>query len=160
MQKISDEEFINLVQKNKNKYYKIAYSYVKNPEDTLDVIQEATYKAYLHLKSLRNIEFFNTWYIRIIINTAISVLRSNKKYVELPEDTFVAEDYMDECKYDLFSALKKLDLKYQHIIILKFYESMTFKQIGIVLKKPESTIKTDYYKAMKILKGKLSNDEF
>lgn len=157
MQQISDEIFLNLIMSKKDNFYKIAFSYVKNEQDALDVIQEATCKAYTSKKSLRKPEYFNTWFVRILINTAISTLRKNKKYAPMIDDEkVVAPEEIDERYLDLSKALELLDVKYKNIIILKFYEDMTFKEIGEVLKKPESTIKTNYYKAMKILKGELS----
>ncbi|QHI71602.1 sigma-70 family RNA polymerase sigma factor [Aminipila terrae] len=142
--------------RKKENFYKIAFSYVKNEQDALDVIQEATCRAYTNIKSLKNPEFFNTWFVRILINTAISTLRKNKKYVQMNHDEqVIAPGGLDESYYDLVKALDLLDMKYKSIILLKFYEDMTFKQIGEVLNKPESTIKTNYYRAMGILKGHL-----
>lgn len=156
LKKINDEEFINLLTEKKEVFYKIAMSYMKNKEDALDVIQEATCKAYMKKNSLRNPQYFNTWFVKIIMNTAMSMLRKNKKYLPLlnPEEASY-EGAMNESEYDLMKALDCLQLKYKNIIILKFYEDMTFKEIGKILKKPESTIKTDYYKAIKILKGEI-----
>nr|WP_315024844.1 sigma-70 family RNA polymerase sigma factor [uncultured Aminipila sp.] len=156
MQQITEEEFLDLLMNKKENFYKIAFSYVKNQQDALDVIQEATCRAYTSIKSLRSPEYFNTWFVRIVINTSISTLRKNRKYVQMIDDEqATASDGIDESRYDLVKALDILDMKYKSIILLKFYEDMTFKQIGEVLKKPESTIKTNYYKAMEILKGQL-----
>jgi len=154
--KMTDEEFLDLISIKKENYYKIAYSYVKSREDALDVLQEATYKAYLKKGSLRNKKYFNTWFVRILINVSISVLNKNKKYLPMiDEDKAIFDDKIDESKYDLLKALNYLELKYKNIIILKFYEDMTFNEISNVLKKPESTIKTNYYKAIELLKGKM-----
>lgn len=156
MQQITEEKFLDLLMNKKENFYKIAFSYVKNEQDALDVIQETTCRAYTSLKNLRSPEYFTTWFIRILINTSISTLRKNRKYVQMIEAE-QATDYegIDESRYDLVRALEILDMKYKSIILLKFYEDMTFKQIGEVLRKPESTIKTNYYKAMEILKGQL-----
>ena len=39
-----------LLKKYKQYLYKIAYSYTKNEQDSLDLIQECSYKAWLNLK--------------------------------------------------------------------------------------------------------------
>lgn len=156
MQTLTDEKFLELIMNKKNDVYKIAYSYMKNEQDALDVVQEATCKAFMKKGTLKNIEYFNTWFIRILINESISALRKNKKYAPMLEDVQdKSTKNIDESFFDLNKALELLHIKYKTIIILKFHEDLTFKQIGEILKKPESTIKTDYYKAMEILRKEL-----
>lgn len=159
--KISDEEFLKRINEKKDQFYKIAISYVLTPEDALDVIQESTCKAYVKKHTLKNPEYFNTWFIRILINTAIDISKKNKKYLPLvEEEQAIVENETDESQYDLLEALKILDPKYKSVIVLKFYEDLTFKEIGQVLKKPENTVKTIYYKALKTLKGVLNYEQF
>lgn len=40
------QETENTLLKNYEKYYRLAYSYTKNKEDALDVVQESAYKAF------------------------------------------------------------------------------------------------------------------
>ena len=39
------KEIIDYIEENKEKHYRIAYSYVKNQEDALDIIQDTIVKA-------------------------------------------------------------------------------------------------------------------
>lgn len=48
--------------------------------------------------------------------------------------------------------LGRLDDRSRTVILLKFYEDMTFREIAQVLRKPESTVKSDYYRGMNQLK--------
>jgi len=73
------ESFIELVKKYKIYLYKIAYSYVKNEEDALEIIQECTYRAMLNIKSIKNIASFKYWLTRIVINCALDFIKNNKK---------------------------------------------------------------------------------
>ena len=54
-------EFAQRFQADKAKYYRIAYSYVKNEHDALDVMGEASYKALRSLKALKTPEYFSSW---------------------------------------------------------------------------------------------------
>ena len=47
---------------NQNRFYKLAYSYVKNREDALDAVQSAVCRALEHGKKLRNAEAVKTWF--------------------------------------------------------------------------------------------------
>ena len=50
------------------KYYRLAYSYVHNEADALDIVQEAAYKAILKSDSLKEPQYVETWVYRIVIN--------------------------------------------------------------------------------------------
>ena len=52
------------------KYYRLAYSYVHNEADALDIVQEAAYKAILKSDSLKEPQYVETWVYRIVINEA------------------------------------------------------------------------------------------
>lgn len=50
--------FAQELQARKGKYYRIAYSYVKNEHDALDIVGEATYKGLRTLGTLREANYF------------------------------------------------------------------------------------------------------
>lgn len=49
-------QFAKRLQDQKTKYYRVAYSYVKNEHDALDIIGEATYKGLKDLHTLQQPE--------------------------------------------------------------------------------------------------------
>ena len=49
---LGKHEFADKVMENRKRFYCIAYSYVKNEQDALDIISEATCKGLLHLKAV------------------------------------------------------------------------------------------------------------
>ncbi|MGL5086452.1 MAG: sigma-70 family RNA polymerase sigma factor [Clostridium sp.] len=73
-----------LVKENKEDLYRIAYSYVKNSEDAVDIIQECSYRAMLYISKLKNPEYFKTWITKIVINCSIDYLKTknNELYFE------------------------------------------------------------------------------
>ena len=60
------------------KYYRLAYSYVHNEADALDIVQEAAYKAILKSDSLKEPQYVETWVYRIVINEACSFHRTRR----------------------------------------------------------------------------------
>ena len=78
-------EFAQRFQADKAKYYRIAYSYVKNEHDALDVMGEASYKALRSLKALKTPEYFSSWMTRIVINCALDLLRQNSRVTFLDD---------------------------------------------------------------------------
>ena len=52
-------------------------------------------------------------------------------------------------------VLSGLEAKSRTVIILKIYENMTFGEIAQIVKKPENTVKTLYYRGLKSLKERM-----
>lgn len=61
------------------RFYRLAYSYVQNREDALDVVQESACKAIRDCGQVKNTDFLSTWIYRIVINTSLDLLRKIKR---------------------------------------------------------------------------------
>ena len=156
---ISKARFAQAFQSKKEKYYRIAYSYVKNEHDALDILSEATYRGFIHLNKLEKPEFFDTWMSRIIINCAYDLLKKQKKYeFVVPDDTFTEqpEELSIDDRLDLYQALNTLNPEEKTLIILKYFEDRSFREIAETMKLPESTVKTRLYRTIGKLKEAVS----
>ena len=147
---------------NRERHYRLAYSYVKNPDDALDVIQESICKAIQSAHTLKSPSFIKTWYYRIVVNTALDLLRKQKKLVLTDEEPFealhpVADEPLQD--YDLHQALDRLPGHYKTIVALRYFEDMTLDDIAEVTGIPLSTVKTRLYKSLKMLRLELETNE-
>ena len=150
----------NYTIENKEKLYRIAFSYTKNKEDALDIVQESVLKALKSANTLKNPQYIKTWYYKILTRTAIDYIRKNKKYVinnDLDLDDSISYDTYENI--DLQKALDELPEKYKTIVILRYFEDMKISEIAQVLDENTNTIKTRLYKALDKLKLKLRDDE-
>lgn len=159
--KVDDNEFYELMNKKKSMLYKIAYSYVRNEEDALDIVSETFYKAYISIDKLKNPEYLNTWVTRILINCSMDFLKKHKRETicEDVQDKEENEDDLREDILDLKNAVYKLNYKYRTVIILKYFEDMSIPQISEVLSMPAGTVKTYIHKALSELKINLEGAE-
>ena len=66
----SPKAFGTLIEREQEYLYRMAFLYVRQEADALDVVQESILKAYKSLRTLREPEHFRTWLTRIVINTA------------------------------------------------------------------------------------------
>ncbi len=153
-----EKKVTNYIIDNKEKYYRLAYSYVKNPDDTLDIVQESIYKALSSINRLKNPDYINTWFYRIVVNTSLDHLRKQKKIDVVDEVTL--ENYSDGIhdnyqNVDLLRALDDLPVDYRSIIVLRYFEGLKIEEIANVLNENVNTIKTRLYAALKKLKIKL-----
>lgn len=154
-------EINSYILKNKEKYYRMAYSYVKNKEDALDIIQDAIVKALKYQNSLKDITYFNTWFYRILINTCKTHLQKQKRYIDV-EDDYI-ENYQppvyDHYKtFELEDALDHLSYNEKTIILLRFFNELELKEISVIMGQNLSTVKSTLYRALKKLKPLLENE--
>lgn len=148
--------FEKLIKINGEKMYKVAYCYVKNEAMALDVVSEATFKAYRDIKKLKDDKYFNTWLIKIVVNESIDLIRKQNRIIHLEdynkEIGIETQENIEE-KTDLYTALDKLKKDEKEILVLKYFADLTFTDISKVMNKPESSIKTRHYRALEKVKS-------
>lgn len=152
----NDQAFLKLIHTEKDKLYKMAFLYVKNENDALDVVQEAIYKAYISIEQLKEPKYFSTWITRILINVALNFIQKSTKIISIEQE--VVERIESKAKFpledkmDLLLAIEQLEEKYKTVIILRYYKDLSVKQISELLDYPEGTVKTNLHRALKKLK--------
>lgn len=138
--------------KNYKKYYRMAYSYVFQEQDAMDIVQESAYRAILKSNLLKQPEYVDTWICRIVIHESIRYLEKYKSRAvdmeELPEQGAV--DQVEDV--DLKQALQKLDEKERAIVILRYFEEEKLETIGNMLDLNVNTVKSRLYRAVGKLK--------
>ena len=145
----------NYILQNKESHYRIAYSYVKNKEDALDIVQEGILKALNSVDSLANAENIKAWFYRILVNTSLDILRKKGKlsYVEdiiLDLNSEAKEDIYES--FDLQSAMDNLPHNYRLIISLRYFEDLKLEEIAAILGENLNTVKTRLYAGLKRLR--------
>jgi RNA polymerase sigma-70 factor, ECF subfamily len=145
--------------KNKENHYRLAYSYVKNVDDALDIVQESILKAFSYIDSLKSSDLIKPWFYRIIINTSLDFLRKKKGVVVVDEETISLYDSGVTDKYedmDLKEAIEELPDKYRNVIVLRYFEDLKLEEIAEILEEKVSTIKTRLYTALEKLHIKMA----
>lgn len=135
-------------------FYRLAFSYVKNREAALDVVQEATVKALTKVDSLREPAYLKTWFYRILLNESMNYFRRNKNLVPFDETLWDrAVDAPDAGeRLDLYDAIEQLTPTEQTVIKLRFFEDMKLQEIARCTDTNLNTVKSRLYKALRKLK--------
>lgn len=152
-----DNAFYTLIDRNKEKLYRIAFTYFKNEVDSLEAVQETTYRAYKNIKKLKEPQYFDTWLVRILINYCIDELKRRNRFNKAYEEAKGLQN-IDSDKLDIEMALEALRREYKDVIILKYFEDLTIKDIARIMDSPEGTVKTWIHRALMELKEILSKD--
>jgi len=148
---------------NREAYYRLAYSYVHNQDDALDIVQDAICKALSSSKSLNDPNAIKSWFYRIVVNTSLDYIRKNKRllYVEDEDLEVIGPSKSDQYEdYDLQKALEKLPTMSKTIITLRFFEDMTFEEIAQILDLNINTVKTRFYTSIRKLRIELDDTDF
>ncbi|WP_375162872.1 sigma-70 family RNA polymerase sigma factor [Rossellomorea sp. SC111] len=150
-QKGDDKAFLKIFQQYEEDIYRMAYVYVKNENDALDVVQEVAYRAFKNIGTLKNPAYFKTWLTKIAITSALNILKKNKKVVQLKpeyEEYIGLEDQDTLLSITLHELLEKLNEEEKSLVTLRFYEGYSFKEIAEILEIPLGTAKTILYRAL------------
>lgn len=150
-QRGNDDSFEKLMDIYEPYLYKMAFLYMKNEQDALDIYQETALKAYINISQLRNYRSFKTWITRILINNVYEKNKKSNKFEEQYLDESIADfSYSTiEERIDLYDAIDLLDEKYRTPIILQYFYDLSIHQISEITKTKENTVKTNIRRAKK-----------
>ncbi|WP_242705639.1 RNA polymerase sigma factor [Pontibacillus sp. ALD_SL1] len=157
-QKGNEKAFVELFSQYQKDIYRISYTYVKNQNDALDVVQEVAYRSFKKIGTLKHPEYFKTWLIKMAITCSIDLIRKNKKIITMDtgyENLRGAEYHDTSLSITLQELVDKLNEEEKSIIILKFYQGYTFKEIAGILDIPLGTAKSIMYRALEKLRKDL-----
>lgn len=155
---LSDGEFLKLIEARSDSFYRVAHGYVRNPEDAKDIVQEAVCKAYVGKKQLKERDKFYPWFYRILAHTAVSFLRKHARTAFWEQELLEAPQSLEEQWGDVLwvkESLARIEEKSRTVIVLKIYENMTFAEIAQILRKPENSVKSLYYRGLKTLRERM-----
>ena len=173
VQKGDKGAFDLLVLKYQHKIVNLVMRYVRDPEQALDITQEAFIKAYRALPRFRGDSAFYTWLYRIAVNTAKNHLAAQRRR---PMD--VELDLQDPEQYDLHAKLKETDtpegvtisneLKemveraiaalpedLRTAIVLRELEGMSYEEIAQTMECPVGTVRSRIFRARDAIAKKI-----
>ena len=141
---------------NKASLYRLAYSYLRDEQRAMDVVSEAIVTAYEKVAGLKNPDGLNTWFRRILVHKCVDELRHKKRiipmedaaFADLPDET-PEPDFLGEV---LYQAVGKLPEKNRTVIMMKYFEDLTFEQIAEITGQNVNTVKSRLYQGLEKLR--------
>ena len=160
--------FETLVQRHQNRIYRMAYQMLGTEEDAWDSSQDIFIKVYNARHSYVENAKFTTWLFRIANNAIIDKLRQfqrNQKVVSLGDTLYEPKSkersthhnlMLNEVKGQMSEALSKLSERQRSMVILKYYEGFSVKEIAEVFNCASGTVKATLFQAIKHLRDGLA----
>jgi RNA polymerase sigma-70 factor (ECF subfamily) len=164
--------FEPLVEKYRQRVYRVAFNVLRDQEDARDVAQEAFVKAYKALPSFRGQSAFYTWLFRIVMNVAHDKARQRgaagrafgtervteeewKRTMSDPGEEPDAAAARAEQRARITRALEALPEHHRAIIMLSDLEGLSYREIADVLNIPMGTVMSRLHNARKRLRSVL-----
>lgn len=155
------EALLKLIMDKKDEYYKLAYVYLKNREDSLDALQDMIIILYENIHKLKKEEAFYSWSKTILVNCCKKILKVRNKTIPFEKIDLHGDhgDYEEkEAQIVLDVYLSKLSPIYAEAIKLKYLLDLDYKTISDILQIPEGTVKSRISKGMKKLKEEVGGE--
>lgn len=148
-----------LLKCEKEKLYRMAYTYVNNEEQALEIFQQTVLQTIESVHQVKEPAYFSTWLTRVCINKALAFLKNNKKLVfmdEIEQSNMGSSSTADIAEQlDMSNALGLLPEKFKTALMLRYYQDFTIKQIAAIMDCPEGTVKTLIHRGLFLLKKDL-----
>lgn len=165
--------FAEIVELYKDKVYQICYRMLGNQHEAEDIAQEAFIRAYVNIHSYDMKRKFSTWLFRIATNLSIDRIRKKKPDYYLDAEVagtegltmysqIAADDPLPETEVETLELqdmiqqeILRLPEKYRAVIVLKYIEDLSLKEISDILDLPIGTVKTRIHRGREALRTKL-----
>jgi RNA polymerase sigma-70 factor (ECF subfamily) len=164
--------FTELMGYYKDSLYFLLLKMVNSKEDAEDLMIETFEKAFRKIKTYNSSYAFSTWLFRIATNHGIDFMRSSRKqpqniYLESKLDfehstskiSEISEDDLNpeeeiinaQNKIALKNIIKKLPADYRNILIMRYFEEMSYNEISDKLELPIGTVKARLFRSRELL---------
>jgi RNA polymerase sigma-70 factor, ECF subfamily len=136
-----------------------------------DLAQETLLRGFRSLASLTDAERFGPWLCGIAVRTCLDWLKS-KQNQQIPFSAFGADSQPGECqdgrqdhsdaerddeRRHLLAAVEALPEDYRQVVMLYYYEDVTYRDLGRILGVSPATINARLTKARALLRARLTD---
>ena len=155
-----DDDFIRkVVDGYSDIIFRVSYQYVRNRQDSEDVLQETLLELlkYLRRSEFQSDEHMKAWLIRVAINKSINVAKYNarrrtKQISDIREESVQQWD-------ELESVLDKLSATDREVVYLHYFEGYSAKEIAEIIQKTEKSVFKRLSRSRKKLKDYISEGD-
>lgn len=156
-----DKGFLQLMDTYKKPIYWHIRRLVVSHEDAEDILQETFIQVYRFAGSFKGESKIYTWLYRIATNECIRHFRKNKK--SLMNSGSIAEKMLGELSetdsensdailFKFQQAILQLPEKQRIVFNLRYYDELSYDEIGQILNSSVNSLKTNYHYASEKIK--------
>ncbi len=162
---LKDAAFNELLDSYQERLYWHIRKMVITHDNANDVLQNTFIRIYKSIHNFQEKSTLHTWMYRIAYNESIRFIEKNKKKMTESFNDVSArqlaelfqDEYFDgeELQIKLHKIIAQFTEKQKRVFQMKYFDDLSFKQISEILQISESTLKSSYYTAVKIIEEKI-----
>jgi RNA polymerase sigma-70 factor (ECF subfamily) len=152
----NDIAFITLYNRYKYAVYNFCLKVLADSDSAKDAVQSVFIKVYEKRGQLEQPGRFRQWLFAIARNECISHHRKNKIFSPLPDDLADTDSVYLVAEKDseialVNNAINSLEPELREVIILREYQSLSYREIGEIIGIPENTVKSRLFRARQLM---------
>lgn len=146
------------------KMYGLCLRYAKDHAEAEDMLQEGFFRVFTRLHQFAGTGALGGWIRRVMINTSLKYLQKQRRHFFAPEDLAKVSETRESAEANVFSQfgaeaiigmIQQLPTGYRTIFNLYAIEGYSHKEIAEQMEISESTSRSQYARAKKLLRTKL-----
>ena len=158
---LKEKGFLQLMDTYKERIYWHIRRLVVSHEDAEDILQETFINVYRFSHTFKGDSRLFTWIYRIATNECTKHFRQNKKRmtytVKINEEMTVEQtgndaDQSDAILIKFQNAILQLPEKQRLVFNMRYYDELSYEDIGLILNSSVNTLKTNYHYASEKIK--------
>ncbi|MEW5940542.1 MAG: sigma-70 family RNA polymerase sigma factor [Chloroflexota bacterium] len=166
VQRGDQDAFAELVRLHQSAVFNVAYRFLGNVHDAEDAAQETFLRAWRFFNQFDMDRALAPWLKRIAVNVCLNRLETNRPLLSLdeegpapldptpgPEFVTARRAQTDRIRRELTS----LPPRYRAVIELRHFQDLSYEEISETLKRPLSDVKSDLFRARKLLADRLKD---
>ncbi|WP_328591070.1 RNA polymerase sigma factor [Siminovitchia fortis] len=154
---------LQLVMAEKDAYYRLALTYMKNEHDAMDVMEDMILTLYQKIDQLKKAEAFYSWSKTILVNMCKSTFIKQQKIIPLESASDAQHSYLapflsSEQRLDIQNMLIHLNDHQREAIELKYFHDLDYKTIAKITGVSIGTAKSRIFVGLKKLREIFGGD--
>jgi RNA polymerase sigma-70 factor, ECF subfamily len=158
------DAFARILAERADRLFAVAYLVMRHRAAAEDAVQDASLRAWRDLPRLRDLDRFDGWLRRLVINACFdSLRRQRRRPAEIALGTSDEPATSDASARiadheALARAFTRLSPEHRAVVVLSHYEGMTTGEVASALDVPHGTVKSRLHHALRALRAALDAD--
>lgn len=163
------EALLQLINEQQDNYYRLALTYMGNPHDAMDAMEDMIVSLYQNITQLKKNEAFYSWSKTILVNRCKQLLKNQRRVVLLEEWDGISDYHSEqlleknsfqksEQRMDIQAMLLNVNAVQREAIELKYFHDLDYETIAAITKVSIGTVKSRIHNGKKKMREYVGGD--
>ncbi len=158
----ADDVFADLTRRHIDAAFRLAWAILQDDIDADDATQDAFALAWRNRRSLRDLDRFDAWFGRILVNVCRERLRQRgrknvRPLVETDETPVPDASGQISSPDAIARAMRRLDPDHRIVVVLRYWSDLSVDEIAERLDVPAGTVKSRLHYALRSMRPRLED---